>query len=515
MKYRMIGFLVSALLLIKPAVAEEIRPSASTLIEDVTLISAHLAQALPNRDVLIRDGRILGITKAGTNYPSHDKRDGWRKESRKIDGRGKFLIPGLIDSHVHLGHNPLFDPDESQAHKALRLRYKQQLPRSYLYHGFTSLVDLDFSPERNGWLADSERTPNVYHCGRGVRVAGGYGPSFVPPEIVHKVFPNMLYEAHHQADWPTELSPADHTVDAVVQRVVQSGAVCLKTYVESGFGGIFNWSIPSPSTLAALAKSTRKNGLVFVVHANGAKDWQRAIGGGADVIAHGLWHWQGDRRTAELTLAARTAIERAVEENVAVQPTLRVVEGEKSTLNWDMTLDEQMANVLLPDIMNYLRSQKARWSQNALLNLYDKHNPHPDFAPSDLIDVSIQRARDSTMAFHHAGGALLFGSDTPAQDGIGNPPGLNGYLEMKSWAKAGIPLATLFKSATLDNARAFKLDADLGSIEIGKRADLLLLNSDPLKSVEAYDDIVMVFINGMAVERQALSARRLGDTSEK
>lgn len=513
MKYRMTGFLVGTLFLLKPGVAEEIRPLASTVIKDVTLISAHLDQALPNRDVLIRDGRILDIIRSGTNYPSHDKRAGWRKESRRIDGRGKFLIPGLIDSHVHLGHNPMLDPGDGQAHKTLRSLYKRQLPRSFLYHGFTTLIDLDFTPERSGWLSDTEHAPNVYHCGRGVRVAGGYGPSFVPPAIVHKVFPNMVYEAQYRADWPKQLQPADHTVDAAVKRVVKSGAICLKTYVESGFGGIFDWSVPSPSTLVALADGARENGLVFVVHANGAGDWQRAIAGGADVIAHGLWHWQGDRRTAELTAAARAAIESAAKENVAVQPTLRVVEGEKSTLDWDMALDEQMGSVLSPDIMTYLRSPEGRWSQNVLLSLYDKHNPHPEFAPSDLIDVSIRRARDSMVTFHHAGGALLFGSDTPAQDGIGNPPGLNGYLEMESWTKAGIPLATLFESVTLDNARAFNLAEDLGSIETGKQADLLLLNSNPLKSVEAYDDIAVVFINGVAVDRRILSARHLGNSS--
>ena len=100
---------------------------------------------------------------------------------------------------------------------------------------------------------------------------------------------------------------------------------------------------------------------------------------------------------------------------------------------------------------------------------------------------------------------LLFGSDTPSGDGgIGNPPGLNERLELSRWAEAGVPLSTILRAATLDNAVAFGLSKDLGTIEVGKRADLLLLRANPLQSVAAYDSIDSIILNGTPLPRAPL-----------
>ena len=95
--------------------------------------------------------------------------------------------------------------------------------------------------------------------------------------------------------------------------------------------------------------------------------------------------------------------------------------------------------------------------------------------------------------------ALIFGSDTPGVDGFGNPPGLNGRLELQNWADAGVPLPLILRAATLDNAKALRLSHEVGSIQVGKRADLLLLKHNPLESISAYDSIETIFLNGEPV----------------
>jgi imidazolonepropionase-like amidohydrolase len=102
---------------------------------------------------------------------------------------------------------------------------------------------------------------------------------------------------------------------------------------------------------------------------------------------------------------------------------------------------------------------------------------------------------------------FLFGSDSPATASYGNLPGLNGRLEMDHWVAAGVSLPRLFRALTLDNARAFGLDRDRGTIEVGKRADLLLLRANPLASVGAYDTIETVIQGGTVIARDVLSAR--------
>jgi imidazolonepropionase-like amidohydrolase len=65
-------------------------------------------------------------------------------------------------------------------------------------------------------------------------------------------------------------------------------------------------------------------------------------------------------------------------------------------------------------------------------------------------------------------------------------------------------VSTILRAATLDNAAAFGLSKDFGTIEVGKRADLLLLRANPLQSVAAYDSIDTVILNGIPLPRASL-----------
>jgi imidazolonepropionase-like amidohydrolase len=101
---------------------------------------------------------------------------------------------------------------------------------------------------------------------------------------------------------------------------------------------------------------------------------------------------------------------------------------------------------------------------------------------------------------------FLFGTDTPSAPTYGNLPGLNGYLEMQQLQKAGLSLAQIFRAATISNARKFKIDSQLGTIEPGKIANLVLLKRSPLESVDAYDSITTIWVHGKPVSRDSLAA---------
>ncbi|MCP4332134.1 MAG: amidohydrolase family protein, partial [Gammaproteobacteria bacterium] len=74
------------------------------------------------------------------------------------------------------------------------------------------------------------------------------------------------------------------------------------------------------------------------------------------------------------------------------------------------------------------------------------------------------------------------------------------------WIDAGVTLSQLFDAATIENAKFFGLDGEIGTIEVGKRADLLLLGKNPLHDLAAYDAIEYIILNGEAIERSSLSA---------
>jgi imidazolonepropionase-like amidohydrolase len=126
------------------------------VIEDVTLISPERQAPLLHAAVVIRDGRIAEI---GTHLAAGP-------HAKRIDGHDRFLIPGLIDSHVHAGHSAALDDDAIEAYPKLWAEYRAQVPRAYLAFGFTSVVDLDLTPRDQAWFEGTPSHPRLYSCGR-------------------------------------------------------------------------------------------------------------------------------------------------------------------------------------------------------------------------------------------------------------------------------------------------------------------------------------------------------------
>src|SRR5229473_8711050 len=155
----------------KPAGIAQHLVEDGTVIENVTLISPERLTPLLHAGVVIRGGRIAEI---GTNLVAGP-------HARRIDGSGRFLIPGLIDSHVHVGHSAALDEDAIAAHPELWAAYRAQVPRAYLAFGFTSIVDLDLTPGDKSWFEGAPLHPHLYSCGRAIKVAGGYMAFNVPP----------------------------------------------------------------------------------------------------------------------------------------------------------------------------------------------------------------------------------------------------------------------------------------------------------------------------------------------
>ena len=461
-----------------------------TVIENVTLISPERGAPLPHASVVIRGGRIAQV---GRNLVAG-------RHSQRIDGTGKFLIPGLIDSHVHVGHSAALDDDAIDAHPELWAAYRAQVPRAYLAFGFTSIVDLDLTPADQTWFESTPLHPRFYSCGRGIKVAGGYGEFQVPPSGAAN-FPNLVYEPQEAEHWPKTLNPADYTPEQTVSRDVERGAICAKAFVETGFG-IFHWPYLHTETLRQIHDAARAHKLVLMVHANAVESWKEALDTRAEVIAHGLWQWPGDPASSNPPKAARELIAKAAGNHVYVQPTMQTVAGERAFFDPSLLDDPRLELALPASVIGYLRSPEGSKASKAVLDQYQKLAPNLKFEA--YLSAFIDRAGATFKLMQKEHVPLILGSDTPAGDGFGNPPGLNGRLEMQDWADAGAPLPLILRAATLENAKALGLANELGSIEVGKRADLLLLREDPLANVSAYDSIETIFLNGEPIGRETM-----------
>jgi imidazolonepropionase-like amidohydrolase len=472
--------------------------SGDLIIADVTLVSPERPASLEHADVIIRYGRIAKVG-VGLAASSH---------ARRVDGRGRFLVPGLIDSHVHVASQGPLDDAAIEANPELLRAYRSQLARAWLAFGFTTLVDLDLKPETRAWFDAAPLHPRLYGCGRGVRIAGGYMAQQVPADAAAAEVMNLVYEPAAKARWPHTLDPGDYTPARAVDRVVAAGGICVKTFVEPGFGGAFHWPVPSTETLVALRTEAHRRGLVFVVHANSVEAWRAALGARADVMAHGLWHWPGDLMNASPPPEAGEVIAAVARAGTGVQPTLQAVYGDQSIFDASLLDDPRLAEALPRAVVSYLHGDEARAARTAVAQEY-RDAVAQLFGPSTpdaatAMSVAPARATATLRIMLDRKTRLLFGTDTPSNQVIGNPPGLNGRFELQRWYEAGAPLPLILRAATLDNAVAFGLAGQIGSIEPGKRADLLLLGADPLATIAAYDAIETVFVDGEPIARGAL-----------
>ena len=222
-----------------------------------------------------------------------------------------------------------------------------------------------------------------------------------------------------------------------------------------------------------------------------------------DIVAHGLWNW-GDESLGEdnqIPMGVAKALDMEVENNIMYMPTLQVINGLNSLATPEFLNDAELKNVLPESLIDYYKAN----TESKYLEVFGD-------APRDMIQRSFNRISAQGKAalnyLYQKNAKILFGTDTPASPTFGNPPGYNGYLEMTEMVNAGIPLGTIYQSATIKNARAFKLDSLYGGIEVGKRANILVLNQNPLEDISAYNDISIVIIQGKALDRESLSALR-------
>jgi hypothetical protein len=416
------------------------------------------------------------------------------------------LIPGLIDSHVHLGGIPGMTDEQEKAHPDTARAARDQFPRSYLYSGFTTLIDLISTPEGMASWKSHDPVPDTYFCG-GAVMKDGYPSNYLPKESRYTDMPYWIAEEGTPGSaTPPGVEMRDHTPQAVVTRMKADGAICVKAFFERGFGGVHNLPVPQSDTIRSLVLAAHAAGMPVLMHANSLEAQQFALDTGVDIIAHGLWNTDEKTKTGELTVLERSVLDRIIAANVGWQPTLQVLYGLHNLFDDETLADPRLTQVLPRSLIDWYRTSEGEWFRDSII-AETPELASPSVAAKMLLSP-IRRVAAATgyMAQHHA--RLLFGTDTPSSPTYANPPGLNGLLEMRHLVDAGMTPEQIFQAATLSNARALKLDGEIGTVQVGKRANLLLVRADPRQTIQAYQEIAKVILGGRVLEPRALAATR-------
>lgn len=505
MPISLIRLLASLLLLLPLPLLGE---TSDRVIRGVTLVSPERETPLANAHVLIRNGRIAEVSVQPIESPN----------AEVIDGSRRYLIPGLIDSHVHLNHatglKRRYTPDFDRLYRA----FQQQQPRSYLYFGFTTVIENNGDPAADQAFDSAPLHPRREHCGALPVIDDFLATDFESVEDFLAAYPNALHDRHTTPSLPAGLDPAEHTPAATVAHIAASGARCVKLYYEEALWwpghGHPPFSLPSLAILREVVDAAHARGLTVMMHGNTPAAHRIGLDAGIDVMAHGVWDWAGATRGhADIPDDVLSTADAVAGSAMKLQPTWMAAAGMTSLFDPDSLSDARLTRVLGSAYLDYLRGpgQQARDDYlrrfgPAIAAAYASGDAATD-QPQRIMEIYMARYRRILQRQHAAGAKFLFGSDTAVgTPGWGNPPGLSGLREMQAWVAAGIDLRTLLRAATLDNAQAFGLERELGSIEVGKRADMLLLTANPLQTLDAYDHIERIILGGEVIERDSLAA---------
>jgi imidazolonepropionase-like amidohydrolase len=491
------------------------------LVDNVTIISA-------NNDGLIEKyiGHVLiendTIVYSGKQKPSVSG------NVKSINGEGKFLIPGLIDSHVHLANVAGMSWQNQRNNPELARSYFTQLPKSYLYYGYTTLIDVNnYAPGIVNKIKNFSIRPDIYTCGQQVQVMNDFMMEMEELPVSDRLeYPFLFDQYNENLKIPDSINLDLHTPKAVVSKIVneQQGVGVKIVYEDEASGFPPSWELPSINLMKDLVAETKKAGVPLLMHATSYEAQRFGIEAGVDIFAHPMWNWYKNPEQfidLEFNAGHQDLLKEIASRKIGNQLTFRTIYGEVDLLEDKFIADPALADVYPEDYLKWLNAEEANWGKQKILNrakFVELVNPElfnflrPQFESDEAMFMGIEQAlitRMNTVAKFLADNDanLLFATDGVAMNMVTNPPGYNGYLEMQHWVKAGISLETIFIAATFNNAKAFNLN-DYGMIEKGKIANLLLLDQDPLQNISAYNQINSIIVHGEDHPRNTLSANQ-------
>ncbi len=480
--------------------------SMNAMAHDLVITNANIIN--PDKKIVARKGnivihndRILKVDYSQGEIPSN---------AVIFNAKGKYVIPGLIDSHNHVDTVLGLNEEQYYSHPDLVAEYRKQLPRSYLYFGYTTVIDLVSSDQNaiHSFTASSVH-PDLYTCGGGIMIANGYPMSEFPQPVRYAMFPNYVYEPSQTTSLPKDTDIKIHTPEAIIKRIVKSRAVCVKIFYEPGFGADKNLPLPALATVKKIIQLAHQRHLPVLMHANSYQAQEFALSSGADIFAHGLWNWGKFDKLSVLPLKIQHLLGDIVDQHLGYQPTMQVVKGLSALIDPQFLDNPELSHVVPRSLLSWYRTREGQWYEELLFGKF----------PKSLIERRL-KLKESQLKLvvdylrkSHAN--LLFGTDTPSGPTYGNPPGYNGYMEMRDWYDANVPLSEILLAATMRNAKFFHLDKDYGSISPGKFANLVILKKNPLHDINAYNSIASVVIHGQIYKRSEFSANKVYSINAK
>jgi imidazolonepropionase-like amidohydrolase len=393
-----------------------VRTGAGTVVvSGGTLIDGTGREPLPGATIVVRDGRIAEVTAGGV--------PGLHAGTESIDARGKWIVPGLIDMHVH------YHPGWMDA--------------LFIRHGVTTVRDVGSELESILALREESRAPGVarpriFAC----------GPLIDGPSPRHG--PGISVSVQTVAE-----------ARAVARRLLDRGVDCLKIYEQL-----------TPPMIEVVVREAQGTRVPVTAHLRDTAALQAL-----DIGVRGLEHAFGFDACDETV--AGEVMRHVIERGAYVVPTLAITE---QISHFGSPEQETMA--LLSEIP---AARRQYWRAAAAAASLER---------STRAARRLGCLKRFVARLQSAGGQVVAGTDTS------NPyvvPGASLHRELELLVEAGLTPREALAAATRTAAAFLDQAQVLGTLEVGKAADLVVLGANPLVSISAVRDVEVVIRDGRVV----------------
>ncbi|GAB2623848.1 amidohydrolase family protein [Emticicia sediminis] len=410
-------------------------------IKNVNVITMTSNAVINNATVVVSENRIESINGA---IP---------KNAKIIDGKGKWLIPGLIDTHVHLSVDSYFGPKLPTQAPDLTFN-TQDIMTPIVANGVTTVWDLNSTMETFGQKKEIEK---------------GY---IVGPRIVLAALIN------------------GGAGQGRIANTAEEGRIVVRNAKAEGYDLIKVYSKLSIETYNAILEEAHKLGLKTIGHIPNAFQGklEQAFNTHFGMVAHAE---EFSKHSENFSLQDVQKFAKLAKDNETwLSPTL-------TTMDWIAKQSRSIENIKTLQSLKYVHPLfQSKW---LTANNYVKNATPENIAYFDnMVKFHFQLVK----AFKDAGIPIVAGTDAGVS---GVVSGFALHDELELLVQAGLSTQEALNAATVLPAQWLGIDKQIGTVETGKLADLLLLDENPLTDIKNTRKIAGVFVNGKWLDKAKIN----------
>ncbi|HTI94629.1 MAG TPA: amidohydrolase family protein [Puia sp.] len=419
-----------------------------TILLNATIIDGTGGAPQPHTAIIIRNGRIANITR-GKVKPASD--------AIQIDCSGKFIMPEIIDCHSHVGN---LKGTSTSGENYTSENVRHQLARFQDY-GVGAILSMGTEQPAGVAIRDSSKNGLIPGATMFSAIYGFGVKGAMPPEgmgMTHVYRPETPEEAVRQ-----------------VQELVAFRPDVIKMWVDDFYGQFAKEQIMKPEIYTAIIREAHKHNIRVAAHLYHVSDAYKLVEAGIDIIAHSI-------RDAEVD---NFLLEEIKKKHVTYIPTLSldefayVYEGNPGWMD-----DPFFRNSLEPGVYEMITSA-------AYKNKISKSPVTPQ--EKTALEVALK----NLLKLYHAGLPIVLGTDAGASPI--RAQGFSEHMEMELMVKAGLTPLEAITVATSNGAKLLHIEETRGTLQVGKKADLIILDKDPLEDIRNTRTISSVWKDGIKV----------------